>query len=385
MYDAVSTARSNLEDRALESDVLSVNLLASSLERELVDRREELLEIARSEEFRAAVAEYASVPREERTGLMERLDEKYEENQARRKRLDRSADASWFLLDAEGYQRWHMPESSTLDANFAYRDYFHGLNETYSSQNVPANLHPIKKPHVCRVYESTSTGRLRVALTVPVWDATEEKVIGVLGRSINVSDLLLDYERSVVSQGADGVGRELALIDSRVWKLIAHSEWKPGGLVPRLQREEFERLTVSAAMVEQLKQLSVTPLAETDPTKLDRVLDYIDPMSEIRPKEFGGEWLAAFSLVRDTDWVAVVQERRDSAFEAVDDLRKRMLMFGVSAVLVVVLLVAGCWWLIVRIVNERPPRWWPWHDAVSNIPTAGTGTLSWTAKGPDRA
>ena len=385
MYDAVSTVRLNLEDRALESDVLSVNLLASSLERELVDRREELLEIAQSEEFRAAVAEYASVPLEERTGLMERLDEKYEENQARRKLLERSTDASWFLLDAEGVQRWHMPKTGTLDAKFAYRDYFHGRNESYSPKTVPADVQPIKKPHVCRVYESTSTGRLRVALTVPVWDATDENVIGVLGRSINVSDLLLDYERSVVSQGADGVGRELALIDSRVWKLIAHSEWKPGGLVPRLQPDEFEQLTVSPGMVEQLKQLSVTPLAETESSKLDRVLDYIDPMSAIRPQEFGGEWLAAFSLVRDTDWVAVVQERREPAFEAVDDLRKRMLLFGMSAVLVVVVLVAGCWWLILRIVNERPPRWWPWSHAGNNIPTAGTGTLSWSAKGTERA
>lgn len=388
MYDAVSTAQENLARRALESDVLSVNLLASSLERELIDRREELLSIARSDEFRAAVAEYASVPRDERKDLMELLDEKYEENQARRKTLDRSQDASWFLLDPQGFQRWHRGRDSsgkTVDRNFAFRDYFHGLNQSFSTDSVPPDIQPIRQPHVCRVYESTNTGSLRVALTVPVWDPAEENVIGVLGRSMNVNDLLLDYERSVQSQGEDNVGRELALIDSRGWKLIAHSEWKIGGIAGQLKSEEFDQLRISPDTVDMLKQLSAPSAEGTHDIEIDRMTDYIDPMSNIHPEEFGGEWLAAFSLVRETDWIAVVQERRLSAFKAVDHLRQRLWFLGLIAVFVVVVLVAGCWWLIVRIVNERLPRWWFWRAASGPSTSSNGGTLSWTAKGSERA
>jgi hypothetical protein len=225
----------------------------------------------------------------------------------------------------------------------------------------------------------------RVAYSVPIWDATEEHVIGVLARSMYLSDLLLDYERSVKSQGADGVGRVLALIDSRDWKLIAHSEWNRSDLKTPLDPDEYERLTISEETVEQLRQLTNPPSAETVTSELDRMTDYIDPMGQIQPEKYGGKWLAAFCRVGETGWLAVVQERRAAAFAAVDELRTRMLLFGLSAVLVVVAIVAGCWWLIVRIVNERPPRWWPWRDAAGSSPLTGPGTLSWTAKGADRA
>jgi hypothetical protein len=105
-------------------------------------------------------------------------------------------------------------------------------------------------------------------------------------------------------------------------------------------------------------------------------------MSEIRPEEFGELWLAAFAPVGDTGWIAVVQERRAAAFEPVDELRTRLVLFALTAVAIVVVLVAGCWWLIVRIINNRPLRF-PWPGALpSNLPTAGM--LTGSAKGNDR-
>ena len=105
MYDAVSTARSNLTRRALESDVLSVNLLANNLEHDLIDRQQEFDRIAADPELRELVAKYARLPREDRRPLMEKLDRLRAENRAHRKSLGRTDDTSWFLQDASGFQR----------------------------------------------------------------------------------------------------------------------------------------------------------------------------------------------------------------------------------------------------------------------------------------
>ncbi len=174
----------------------------------------------------------------------------------------------------------------------------------------------------------------------------------------------------------------LALIDSRDWRLIAHSEWQREADATPLQPQEFEKLQVEPEVIEQLQALLKLPPDMPAPDHEDRDLSYIDPMQELMPDRISGRWLAAFSPVGNTGWIAVVQERRAAAFEAVDELRQRMVLFGVSAVLIVIVLVAGCWWLIVRIVNNRPLLPWNFPGLSSNLPTAGT--LSATSRGTER-
>lgn len=388
MIDAVSTAQSNLAQRALESDILTANLLANSLERELVDRREELLEIAEDDEFRSIVAEYASLPLAEREDLMGEMDDKFARILTRRKELNRTPDASWFLLDAQGFQRWHRetenfrgkdtPLRGTIDMNWSHRDYFHGLNKNYTRDTVPPDVRPLREPRICRPYLSTSSEHYRVALSVPIWDAAEQEVIGVLARSMDLGELLNDYEKAVSSQSAEGIGRVLALIDGRTWKLIAHSDWQQG---------EYDRLSLSPKIVVQLEQLLKTPPPAIAALKLDRLSDYVDPMSAIQPEKYDGLWLAAFSPVGHagwfgTGWIAVVQERRSAAFEAVDELRLRMWLFGLGALAITMTVVGGCWWLIVRIVNRPATKWWPFPGTGGSSPAANG--LSWTVRGSSR-
>lgn len=378
IYDAISTARSNLTARALESDVLSVNLLANNLKRELEDRHEDLQRIADEPELRSLIAKFATLPREERAPLMEQLDAIREANRIRRRELGRLPDNSWFLQDALGVQRWREPDSMSVDRNYSYRDYFNGLEEDYSEENHPPGLQPIRNKRISRPYQSTSTDEFTVSLTVPVWDADRQNVIGVLGRSIRLSELLADYEH-LLSDDAHGVGRVLALIDSRQWRLIAHSGWKAETTRRSMKPDDFAKLNVPDELAARLKSRLSDHAAEPE---FDRTARYLDPMSEIRPDEFGELWLAAFAPVGDTGWIAVVQERRAAAFEAVDELRTRLVLFGVTAVVIVVVLVAGCWWLIVRIVNNRPLTFWRPGSALGNLPTAGT--LAGTTKGNDR-
>lgn len=384
IYDAVFTAQTNLAQRALESDALSVNLLSSSLQRELVDRREALRDIADDTDFREVVAKNIALPREQRMELANFLDSEFDRVQQRRRGLGRLPDASWFLMDAGGYQRWHRDPKrvkESIDDFFGYRDYFHGMMETFTMENAPPSLAPIQQPYVSRVYLSTSSQQFRVAISVPVREPGSDKVIGVLARSIYVSDLLTDYERSVAMQQADSVGRVLALIDSRDWKLIAHSEWQRRPQIAPNEPAEFEQLKLSPEMIDRLKALLQHP-AGTPPSNQDRVDDYGDPMQTLDPESFRGRWLAAFAPVGDTGWIAVVQERRAAVFEPVDELRTRLVLFGLTAVVIVVVLVAGCWWLIVRIVNNRPLKFWRPGSALGNLPTAGT--LAGTTKGNDR-
>jgi hypothetical protein len=89
----------------------------------------------------------------------------------------------------------------------------------------------------------------------------------------------------------------------------------------------------------------------------DRTRHYVDPVGQMDPKNYGGVWLAAFSSVGDTGWVAVVQERKDAALLAVEELQSRLISSAIGAVAVGLGLVAGSWWLIVIVLSDRGPRW----------------------------
>ena len=98
---------------------------------------------------------------------------------------------------------------------------------------------------------------------------------------------------------------------------------------------------------------------------------------------YGGEWLAAFSPVGDTGWVAIVQERKASALRPVEELEARLYSWALGAVLLGLGLVAGSWWMIVMLLNERAPRWLKFWNRQSS--STGTTTLSLTGKGGDSA
>ena len=75
MNDAVNTTQESLTRRALESDVLSVNLLADRINHELEDRRHELETLSAGGNLRQAVAEFSTKPSNERVPLFKLLDQ----------------------------------------------------------------------------------------------------------------------------------------------------------------------------------------------------------------------------------------------------------------------------------------------------------------------
>lgn len=367
MNDAVNTAQSNLTRRAMESDVLSANLLAESIKRELDDRLTELEGIASVEELQEAVVDYADKPKADRQPLLTLLDKLKAKSDQHRRWVGRSDDASWFLLDASGYQRWRDPMSPTVDRNWSHRDYFHGGGFDFPKDDVPVDVHAIRERNVSIAYRGTSTGRYVVALSVPVFAPNDDtRVIGVLARTLSLSSLLQDYEKSLLSQRSDGVGRKFAIVDSRSldgrrkWNLLAH-DWMSDEHLAAIKGDEIAKLQLIGvapeAVIDDLERF-VQSSRSGDPTyEYDRTRHYIDPVGQMDHATYGGVWLAAFSTVGNTGWVAVVQERKDGALRAVEELQSRMLSSAIGAVVLVLALVAGSWWLIVIVLSDRGFRW----------------------------
>jgi eukaryotic-like serine/threonine-protein kinase len=375
LRDAVTTSRSNLIQRALESDVLSAHLLAGGLQRELDDRINELLTIAEDDDVRSTIRSEIRLPRAERTGLFALLDRKQRQIDRRRAELGRSGDASWFLQDVQGYQRWRSPVSETIDECFACRDYFHGQgnaeDDAGNDEDCIGKLQPIRRPHVSEPYASETSGDWKIALSVPVFDRSDEaagerQVIGVLARSLNLSALLQDYEQSLEADPRGGVGRKLALVDGRSGVLLAHPWMTSEHLRPQL--DLTETLRVEERLIPSLQQLIQQSAAAGH--RVDR---YHDPAASVAADEFGGEWLAAFVPVGDTGWVAVVQEPRGPVMEPVDNLRERLVWSGMIGIVIVCIIVAACWWLIVVLLSDRRPRWLRPRNTASTFPSGLSG------------
>ncbi len=358
LRDAITTSRSNIVQRALESDVLSVNLLSTALNQELQRRLDELATLTNDEEVRAAVAEHIDKPAEQRKAIHEVLVNRLDPIQARISAARRAEDASWFLQDKHGFQRWRFPNSDTVDRHFAFRDYFHGRNVDYTEADCPADLPPIQSPHISVPYLSTSTGQYVVALSTPVFalgSGDKEQppvVIGVLARTLFLSQLLHDYKDSLKAQGA-AAGRTMALIDTRTWSLVAH-DWIDDEHLKETG-EPMQWLKVEPRTIEALKTLLPDTEAKASDER-DRLSNYRDPVGGI-DEEYGGEWLAAFSPVGLTGWIAIVQEPREPVLRPVENLRSRLMWSGVGGILLVCSVVAGCWWMIVVLMNDRGQRW----------------------------
>jgi hypothetical protein len=97
------------------------------------------------------------------------------------------AAESWFVCDVHGFQVARSPPSATIGQSFSFRNYFHG-GEADLPVGTPAE--PLSHPHRSSVYKSVSTGRLKVAFSVPIWsdpEATDDRrPIGVLVMTFDV-------------------------------------------------------------------------------------------------------------------------------------------------------------------------------------------------------
>lgn len=361
MRSAVSTARSNLTTRALESDVLPAKILARSLQRDLEDRRLALERIAEDAEFQRLVEETSNDGWNDRNQLKAYLDRLKLQADRTRERLGRPPDQSWFLTDSQGFQRWrHEFDPDTMDQNYAHRDYFHGRGLEYAREDVPDGIQPIRQPYISLAFRSEATKKFMVALAVPVWDVDHQQVTGVLARTAHLGEILDDYRRSINIDGRDEVDREVALIERGDWRLLDHP-WMNEKNLAELPDETFEQLALAGNVVEKLQRLNDAQAGPDSSAKTVRDDDYRDPVGQLQRESaepYEGKWLAAFAMIGGTNWVAVVQERRESALKPVDEMRAGLIRTGVWAFGVVISFIGLLWYFVWRAINDRSLRVW---------------------------
>jgi serine/threonine protein kinase len=356
MRDAVSSATKNVTTRALESDVLSVEILARSVAREIDKRTAELQEIANDAELVNAIQTAAGRNWSDRSELRDLLAQSKSRADNRQRQLGLNRDRSWFLTDGRGFQRWREPqEESTLDENWSYRDYFHGLGDKFQRDTVPPDIQPITKPHLSQTYRSQATSEPAVSLTVPVWDPKQERVIGVLGRSMKLGQLLSPYvPRGRSETDADDAGdrtRKVVLIDDRSWQLLDHP-WMTTRRPDGVPDEEIRQLRLSDETITRLRPTSAAGESADVPVVI-QMRDYIDPVGQFDPQEYGGEWLAAFCRVGNTGWFAIVQERKSAVLRPVDAMASRLRRDGAWALAVSGVLIGTLWLIVLRGLKER--------------------------------
>jgi hypothetical protein len=361
MRDSVESATRNVTTRALESNSLSVEILARSVAREVAMRTAELQEIAANPNLRNAIQSAAQKDWSERDDLRLLLAQAKARAGALQDQLRLNRDRSWYLTDHRGIQRWREPEEeSTLDVDFSYRNYFHGLDEQFTQETVPPGIQPIKQPHLSLPYKSKATERNVVSLTVPVWDQKQERVIGVLGRSMELGQLLAPYVPSNrhESEPDEDVDRKVLLVDERSWQLLDHP-WMTSEHMDKLSDADVQKLRLSESAIALLRPAAVSKIPVVIPMR-----DYRDPVSQFAPDEYGGEWLIAFSRVGDTGWFAGVQERKSAALRPVDAMAARLRRDGAWALAVSGILIGTLWLVVLRGLKER--------SELSNLATSAT-------------
>jgi len=125
---------------------------------------------------------------------------------------------SWFINDSKGRQIARDPfleEDGTVVSSFmgdySFRDYFHGEGKDRTQDDTEAR-EPITGPNICAVYVSSNSGKLKVALSVPIFSedvqSESRSVIGVLSMSFDLGA----FEASGLSHLGD---KQIVLVDLR--------------------------------------------------------------------------------------------------------------------------------------------------------------------------
>jgi serine/threonine protein kinase len=354
MQGAFNTAQKILALRALESDVLSARILARSLAKDLENRKLELVRIADDPDVQTQLLNVLPVSSgktaQQREKLFSLLEDNKQLSDKSRVSLGVSSDTSWFLDDQQGFQRWRAPpDEKTIDRDYSFREYFRGFPEgTQTDHRLP-----ITKPHISPPFRSEATGRLMVAISVPVFDPNDaKKVIGVLARTTHLGELLDNYEQHIRggnSENGKNIDRVVALLSSD-WKLLDHP-WMTEDMLKKLPEEVFDQLTVDSDVIEKLKSsMNKNGLSEEESQSHET---YFDPVAKVEDsfdgaqKQYGGEWLAAFSPVGKTGWTVIVQERKSAAMKPVEAIRGGLMEWVLWAFVLFLALIILAWTFVI--------------------------------------
>jgi hypothetical protein len=223
-------------------------------------------------------------------------------------KLSHQADVpseSWFLVDDTGQQIARSPLSpKSLGENYAHRDYFHGQGRDLDPESLTTSPPPLEEPHQSAVYESTSTGHLKMAFSAPVWDSQSgaaQKVLGVLGMSVDLNEFYV-LEAKLIE------GQQVVLLNLAT-DYVESAGGEQGLVLHHPAAEEGQGRRASPQLLEQIEQALAEKPEDNDAAALPTFED---------PAVTGGEaFRGAVCRVIDrkqiaaaaaTKWVVLVQE-----------------------------------------------------------------------------
>ena len=186
-----------------------------------------------------------------------------------------------------------------------------------------------------------------VAIAVPIWDREHANVVGVLARTIHISDLLSQWEKRIrgnTGQTASNDDRSLSLIDMReeLPYLLDH-HW--------MTVDNLKELDDDVSLKNEILQLSDTERRQLE-TALDahqgQVTAYHDPLAD-EFDFYDDEWLAAVARIENVNWIAVVQERSEEAVAPMRELYLLFLRYGFVLLALFGVILAALWLLLQRI------------------------------------
>ncbi|WP_437187940.1 protein kinase domain-containing protein [Planctomicrobium sp. SH668] len=349
IHVAVGQAENHLSMRALSGDMATTRLLAVSLQLDLSDRQSELERLAR----RLAAPESTPHFMGLRSDYVDILDRWRADNEKRLDQQHRTIDESFFLTDANGIQIYRAPWKESIGQSFSYRDYFHGLGRELGINDDVSQIQPRQKSGISTPFRSTNTNDYMVAIAAPVWDSENTKVIGVLARTIHISDLLKQWEERIAGHSdqhthVEDHDRILSLIDMREDPplILDHPS-----LNPRVQNAT--PVPAGTDRTSSSFQLSADTELELNQAIRDGkgIAKFKDPFAEINP-HYAGEWLAAVAKLPDIDWITIVQERKDDAIRPMEDLYWIFLRYALALLAIFGVMLSVLWWLVQRVIRS---------------------------------
>lgn len=347
IQESVAQAEQHLSQRALKGDMAMASLLASGIQQELQERLSELERLGR----RLAVNYNGMTPDDPgfmgfRTDYADILERWREDSDVRLREQKRTPDESFFLTDRDGIQIFRSPWTESIGESFSYRDYFHGQGREIPLSEVIGRINPRTSPGISRAFRSSNTGRFMVAIAAPVWNMENTEVIGVLARTIHISDLLTQWEDRIDNRKAGAVpdaprDRQLTLVDMREDPpLILDHPWLQTNLQSGGATDVSLKSSLRLSTDEELVLRQAVRSGEG-------ISNYHDPMTDIDPA-YDGQWLAAAALSAGLDWIAIVQERLDDAVQPMNDLYWIFIRYGLLLLLSFAVILVVLWWLIQR-------------------------------------
>lgn len=257
--------------------------------------------------------------------------------------------------------------------NFAYRAYFHGGRDDFPRNAQPAAIGPTTRPHLSPAFQSTATGRWKIAFSTPIFlndasaanvrSATEDRAKREPDGVFVITTDLGDFESMRDGQLSDQLA---VVIDARQGPLRGTVLQHP--LLDQQSRAGMslagKRFQLSGGVLDRL-------LAGGD-------VDYLDPMARaVGGRAYQGPWLAAVApvtLPREiggessrlptgdpasapaqaaaTDLLLLVQYRLSKVFEPVGDLQRQLLIEGAALLAILFAVTVGMWWYVNRVTDH---------------------------------